>query len=181
MIILLICILIILLPLLYFPKCKHQEGYVDCLIVLGCPTYENGEMSITQKLRVEKAANVIQKYHIPVCILTGGAAHNEYSEARIMANYLKTLVDVKVILEDKSTTTYENMKYCQMLCSRNHYDTIGVLTSKYHSARAYAMSKKFFEDVVMFDADYRFTLKKMFREFLSRYQYIIIETKNLLK
>ena len=178
MIILGLIILILLLPILYFPKCKHKEGYVDCLIVLGCPAYDDGTMSITQKLRVEKAAEAIKKYHIPVCVLTGGAAHNEYTEAKVMGDYLKTLVNVKCILEDKSTTTYENMKYCQELCKKSKYTRIGVLTSKFHSSRAYAMSKKFFDDAVMFDAPYRFTLNKMYREYLSRVQYIYIETKN---
>ena len=178
MILLVLLIIILLLPILFFPRCKHSEGYVDCLIVLGCPTYDDGTMSNSQKMRVEKAAQAIKKYHIPVCVLTGGAAHNEFTEAKVMGDYLKTLVDVKCVLEDKSTTTYENMKYCQELCKTENYTRIGVLTSKYHSSRAYAMSKKFFDDVIMFDAPYRFTLKKIFREYLSRYQYIYIEIKN---
>lgn len=182
MIILLILILFLLfLPILFFPKCKHKEGYVDCLIVLGCPTYDNGSMSITQKLRVEKAAQSIKEHHIPVCILTGGAAHNEYTEAQVMGDYLKTLIDIEPILEDKSTTTYENMKNCVELCKIYNYQKVGVLTSAYHSSRAYAMSKKFFDDVVMFNAPYRFTFKKLIREYLSRYLYIYIELKMKLK
>ena len=181
MIIALIFILFFLfLPILFFPKCKHKEGYVDCLIVLGCPTYVNGTMSTTQKMRVEKAAQCIKQYHIPVCILTGGAAHNKYTEAQVMGNYLKTLIDIEPILEDKSTTTYENMKNCVELCKKYNYQKVGVLTSSFHSSRAYAMSKKFFDDVVMFDAPYRFTLKKLIREYTSRYLYIYIEIKNAL-
>lgn len=173
--------ILLFIPILFFPKCKQKEGHVDCLIVLGCPTYADGTMSLTQKLRVEKAAQSIQQYHIPVCICTGGAAHNKYTEAQVMANYLKTLVDVEVVLEDKSTTTYENMKYCQELCKTRNYKKIGVLTSAYHSNRAYAMSKKFFDDIVIFDAPYHFTFKKFVREFLSRYQYLYIELRNYLK
>ncbi len=174
-------LLFLFLPFLCFPNCSNPEGYVDVLIVLGCPTYANGQMSLTQKMRVEKAAKVIQKYHIPVCIMTGGKAHNEYSEAHVMAQYLKTLIDIDPLLEDKSTTTYENMKYCQKLCQEHHYQKIGILTSGYHTNRAYAMSKKFFDDVTMFSAPYRFTIKKMIREYLSRFQYIYIEIKNWLK
>lgn len=181
MIILIIVLLIfLLLPIIFFPKCKHSEQHVDCLIILGCPAYDDGTMSITQKLRVEKAAQVIQKHQIKTCILTGGAAHNEYTEAKIMADYLKTLVNVEMVLEDKSTTTYENMKNTQLLCQQKNYTKIGVLTSSFHSARAYAMSKKFFDDVIMFDAPYRFTIKKIIREALSRYQYIYIELKKFI-
>lgn len=179
--IILIFLILLLIPYLFFPKCKHPEGYVDCLIVLGCPTYEDGSMSLTQKMRVEKAAECIKKYHIPTCILTGGAAHNKYTEAQVMGDYLKTLVNIEPILEDKSTTTYENMKNCVELCKKNNYQKVGVLTSAYHSSRAYAMSKKFFDDVVMFDAPYRFTLKKFIREYLSRYLYIYIEIRNNAK
>lgn len=181
MIILFILLVILFIPILFFPSCKQPEQKVDCLLVLGCPTYQNGEMSITQKYRVEKAANVIQKYNIPVCIIAGGKAHNDFSEAEVMANYLKTLIDIEPILEDKSTTTFENMKFTKILCEQNHYKKIGILTSGYHASRAFAMSKKFFDDVVMFKAPYRFTIKKMIREFLSRYQYIYIEIKYKIK
>lgn len=181
MIIIILVLFLLLLPILFFPKCKHSEQNVDCLIVLGCPAYGDGTMSITQKLRVEKAAESILKHKIKVCILTGGAAHNEYTEAKIMADYLKTLVDCKLILEDKSRTTYENMKNCQTLCKENKFTKIGVLTSSFHSDRAYAMSKKFFDDVIMFNAPYRFTIKKIIREYISRMQYITIEIKNKLK
>lgn len=177
----LLIFIFLLIPILFFPKCKHSEQNVDCLIVLGCPAYDDGTMSSTQKMRVEKAAESILKHDIKVCILTGGAAHNEYTEAKIMGDYLKTLVDCELILEDKSRTTYENMKNCQNLCKENDFTKIGVLTSSFHSDRAYAMSKKFFDDVIMFNAPYRFTIKKLVREYISRIQYISIEIKNLFK
>lgn len=177
MILIILILFFLFLPILFFPKCKHKEGYVDCLIVLGCPTYDNGDMSSTQKMRVEKAAQSIKKYHIPVCILTGGAAHNAHTEAQVMGNYLKTLVNIEPVLEDKSTNTYENMKNCVELCKKYNYQKVGVLTSSFHSSRAYGMSKKFFDDVVMFDAPYRFTFKKLIRETISRYIYIYIELK----
>ena len=89
--ILLILVLFLLLPVICFPSCKRDEGYVDALIVLGCPAYDDGTMSITQKMRVEKAAKAVIQYKIPVCIFTGGKAHNHYSEASIMAEYFTKL------------------------------------------------------------------------------------------
>lgn len=175
--ILMVLLVLLMIPLVAFPKCPHQETKVDVLIVLGCPAYENGEMSITQKLRVEKAAQVLKQHHITSCILTGGKAHNEYSEAQMMAQYLLSLVDVHVFLEDESTTTFENMKYCQKICEDHQFKKIGVLTSGFHLNRAYAMSLKFFDDVVMFKAPYRFTFKKIFREIFARYVYLYYEIK----
>lgn len=177
----LLIIIFLLLPILCFPKCPHPEKYVDALIVLGCPAYDDGSMSITQKMRVEKAAEAVMKYKIPLCIFTGGKAHNQYSEAHIMADYFTQLTHQKALIEDQSTTTYENMKYCQKLCEERHLSEIGILTSAYHASRAYAMSHKFFDDVIMFKAPYRFTIKKIFREALSRYQYLYIEIKNHFK
>ncbi|WP_281628228.1 YdcF family protein [Traorella massiliensis] len=179
--ILLILVLFLLLPVICFPSCKRDEGYVDALIVLGCPAYDDGTMSITQKMRVEKAAKAVIQYKIPVCIFTGGKAHNRYSEASIMAEYFTKLTHQKALLEDKSTTTYENMKYTQKLCQEHQFKKIGILTSGYHVNRAYAMSRKFFDDVIMFHAPYRFTIKKMLREYVSRYQYLYIEIRNYLK
>ncbi len=67
------------------------------------------------------------------------------------------------------------------ICQEHHFKKIGILTSGYHVNRAYAMSRKFFDDIIMFHAPYRFTLKKMLREYISRYQYLYIEIKNYLK
>lgn len=177
----LILVIFLFLPIICFPSCKHEEGYVDCLIVLGCPAYDDGKMSITQEMRVEQAAKVVIRYKIPVCIFTGGKAHNHYSEAQIMGEYFTKLTHQKVLLEDQSTTTYENMKYARKICQEHHFKKIGILTSGYHVNRAYAMSRKFFDDIIMFHAPYRFTLKKMLREYISRYQYLYIEIKNHLK
>ena len=179
--ILLILALSLLLPIICYTSCKHDERYVDALIVLGCPAYDDGTMSVTQKMRVEKAAKAVIQYKIPVCIFTGGKAHNHYSEASIMAEYFTKLTHQKALLEDKSTTTYENMKYTQKLCQEHQFKKIGILTSGYHVNRAYAMSRKFFDDVIMFHAPYRFTIKNILREYISRYQYLSIEIRNYLK
>lgn len=181
LILIIIAIIILLLPVVCFKKCPLPEQNVDVLIVLGCPAYPDGSMSETQKMRVEKAAEAIQTYQIQWCILTGGKAHNEYSEAHVMANYLRTLTDVNLILEDKSTTTYENMKNCALFCQQHSFRKIGILTSGYHANRAYAMSRKFFRDIVIFKAPYRFTLKKIVREYISRGQYLFIEMKHHIK
>ncbi len=65
----LILVIFLFLPIICFPSCKHEEGYVDCLIVLGCPAYDDGKMSITQKMRVEQAAKVVIRYKDPCMYL----------------------------------------------------------------------------------------------------------------
>lgn len=178
LILLILIILFLIFPFLIFPSCPNKEQKVDVLIVLGCPCEDNGNLSPTQMKRIKKAAQTIQKYKISHCITTGGSAHNRYNESIVMGKELLKQCQVELIYEDQSKTTYENMLFCKQICKQYHFQSIGIVTSRLHTTRAYAMSKKFFDDVVMFKAADTYWPKKLIREFLSRYQYIAIEIKN---
>lgn len=181
MVILFFFILFLLLPFLLFPTCHQKEQPVDVLIVLGCPTEDDGTLSPTQIKRITKASEAIQNFNIQTCITTGGSAHNDFNESKVMGQELLKLCEVHLIYEDQSKTTYENMLFCKQICEEQHFKKIGIVTSRLHATRAYAMSKKFFDDVVMFKAADTYWPKKLFRECLSRYQYFYIEIKNKLK
>lgn len=175
-----IFLIIIIIPIVVFPSCPQSEQQVDVLLILGCPTHADGTLRKTMISRLEKAIDV---YHMGYCktmILCGGKAHNEYSEAESMENYLKDKIDVELIKEENSTTTYENFLYAKMIIDQGKYQKIGILTSSSHASRAYALSKKFFHDIVMFKAKEKFSIKKLLREGISRYQYIYIELKKII-
>lgn len=174
----LIFLILLVLPFLLFPSCPNHEQHVDVLIVLGCPTEDDGTLTPTQKKRIKKAVFAIQKYKIQTCITTGGSAHNAFNESKVMGKELLKSCDVHLIYEDQSKTTYENMLFCKQICEQHQFKTIGIVTSRLHATRAYAMSKKFFDDIVMFKAADTYWPKKLFRECLSRYQYLYIEIKN---
>lgn len=174
-------LLIILLPFFAFRRCKKQAEKVDACLILGCPTREDGSLRQTMIDRLNCALAMSNQVKIPVFILCGGKAHNEYCEAEAMKQYLQDKTSIPLILEDNSTTTYENFKYAQIICHQQHYHKIGIVTSKSHAPRAYALAQKFFDDIVMFEANETMSGKKFIQEYFARWTYLIIEFKNLFK
>ncbi len=108
-------------------------------------------------------------------VITGGAVKNKWPEAQTMAAYIRTRCPIPVVIEDKSRTTWENLK--------NTREIIGdvpvlLLTSSLHAPRAQAMARHFFSDVAV--QTYRENrLKHVLRELVSRKIYIVMELKKL--
>lgn len=178
---LLLIVLILLIPFFAFKRCRTQREEIDACLILGCPTHEDGSLRRTMIDRLNHALSISQTVSIQAFILCGGKAHNEYSEAQAMADYLKDKTNIPLILEENSTTTYENLKYASLICQKNDFHRIGIVTSSSHAPRSYALAKKFFDDISMYEADETMSCKKWVTEYVSRWTYLIIEAKNKLK
>ena len=119
----------------------HTEGpdNLDYLIVLGAQVYKNGPSPVL-KFRLDKAYEYLSANPETRCIVTGGQGSNEpFTEASCMADYLvKRGIDSgRIILEDKSTTTAQNLTNSMKLISAdNTTNTIGILTNDFHMFRA---------------------------------------------
>lgn len=153
----------------------HIEGpdNLDYLIVLGAQVYKNGPSPVL-KFRLDKAYEYLSANPDTRCIVTGGQGANEpFTEASCMADYLvKRGIDSgRIILEDKSTTTAQNLTNSMKLISAdtiNHTpdthasdttnfnptdsnitssassgttNTIGILTNDFHMFRALQIAK----------------------------------------
>ena len=111
---------------------------LDYLIVLGAQVYKNEYLSANPETR---------------CIVTGGQGSNEpFTEASCMADYLvKRGIDSgRIILEDKSTTTAQNLTNSMKLISAdtinhaldsNTTNTVGILTNDFHMFRAMQIAR----------------------------------------
>ena len=96
-------------------KVMHDKKYV---IVLGCSVREDGLPGGVLRKRIEAAIKFAheQKHDtgkVPVLIFSGGKGDDEpISEAESMQKYAASQkYEGKIILENKSTTTYENFKF----------------------------------------------------------------------
>ena len=82
----------------------------------------------------------------PILIPSGGQGSDEkIPEARAMADYMKDkgIPEEKIILEDKSTTTYENLVNSKKIIDERDGDKYTALvTSNYHVYRALRHAKK---------------------------------------
>lgn len=115
---------------------------MDYIIVLGAQVRENGP-SVALRYRLDAATDYLKQNSETLCIVSGGQGANEpFSEAEGMANYLieNGIEESRIILEDKSTSTVENLKYSKILMEVP-YDSVGIVTNNFHMFRATRIAK----------------------------------------
>ena len=124
---------------------KHVPKYdKDYIIILGCMIRKDGTLAPLLRSRVDKALEFARtqkektKKDI-IFIPSGGQGADEViSEAEAMKNYLleQGIKKDKIIAEDKSTNTYENMKYSYALIKDKKNSKICFATNSYHVYRS---------------------------------------------
>lgn len=102
----------------------HEKGEagLDYIIVLGAQVRESGPSAVL-KYRLDEAVEYLEDNQETICIVSGGQGANEpYSEAEGMAQYLKEQgIDAsRILLEDKSLNTEQNMEYSKALIKMGH-------------------------------------------------------------
>ena len=116
--ILLLAILFVFVEILIISRftVTTDEG-ADYVIVAGAQV--NGvHPSVVLQYRLDAAADYLLKYPDVICVVTGGQGYNEVvTEASVMADYLeaKGVQRERIILEDRSTNTAENMRFARRL------------------------------------------------------------------
>ena len=113
----------------------------EILIVLGT-TVNGTEPSPMLKQRLDAAAEYLNTYPDAICIVTGGKGDAEnLSEAQCMFNYLTAagIDDARITMEDRATTTVENLQNVRQLLDTNEVD---ILSSDFHLYRAGLIAKE---------------------------------------
>jgi len=111
-----------------------DAGYV---LVLGARVKENGP-SVLLNYRIEKAAEYLEANENAVAILCGGQGSNEpMSEAQAMHDALvaRGIDEARLIMEDKSTSTEENIEFAKAFIDDPEAEVV-VTTTGYHIYRA---------------------------------------------
>ena len=115
------------------------------VIILGCRVKESGPSLMLDK-RIEAAYGYLSENPEVICIASGGKGDDEpMSEAECIRQGLirRGISPDRIISEDKSTNTYENIRNSLALL-----DSIGaerravIVTSEFHQLRASMISKK---------------------------------------
>lgn len=135
---------LILTGLMIYAKEKSPKK-TDAVIVLGCKV--NGEEpSKMLKRRLDAAKIFLSENDDVICIVSGGKGDDEkISEAQAMKNYLveKGIDASRIIMEDKSVNTYENLENsCKILEKMGIGKNIAIVTDGFHQYRAGYIAKK---------------------------------------
>lgn len=122
----------------------HAKGEknLDYIIVLGAQVKENGP-SVVLKYRLDAAIDYLNENPDTICIVSGGQGHNETrSEAEGMHEYLiaNEIEKERILLEDQSSNTVENIKYSKLLLEKT-YNGVGIVTNNFHTFRAVQLAK----------------------------------------
>lgn len=121
---------------------KKAEYNKDYMIILGCKIKKDGSLTPLLKGRADRALK-FRKEQLEqtgkdlIFITSGGKGKDEIiSEAEAIKKYLITqgINEKNIIVENKSTNTYENIKYSTKLIKGKA--NIGFSTTNYHVLRA---------------------------------------------
>ena len=131
-------LLAVLLIYKTIPLENTSQSHFDSIIVLGYPANRDGTPSPIQRERVGEAVREYRAGIAPHMIMTGGPAHNKYTEAEVMAAFAESLgVPSTVILEEKQAqNTIQNAYYSMQVLNAQGWKSAEIVSSGSHLARA---------------------------------------------
>lgn len=147
------------------------EPNLDYLIVLGAQVKEKGPSAVL-KFRLDTAYDYLVENENTRCIVSGGQGANEpYSEAQGMYDYLvgKGIDKERIIMEDKSTDTSENIAFSSVFLDVEN-DHVGIVTNNFHVFRGVHLAKhQGIQNVcgIAAPSNVYFQLNNMVREFFG--------------
>lgn len=118
---------------------KPEGGYT-AMIVLGCQVKPEGPSALL-KDRLDTALDFWNGHSVEIIVVSGGQGPDEpVSEARCMYDYLTAngVPGERILLEDQSHNTVQNLRYTMALLNEAGYDTAGdmaVVSNGFHLAR----------------------------------------------
>lgn len=129
-----------LIPALFIRVPMNSVGNktFDVIVALGYPALDNGNPSPMLKQRTIEAIKLFKEHRAEYLIFTGGAAHNSYVEANVMAELAHSMgvPPDKIILETKARNTCQNaLNAVEIMQQRNWHSAI-IVTSPNHLKRA---------------------------------------------
>lgn len=121
----------------------HASGRdgLDTIIVLGAQVHRSGPSRVL-RYRLDKAVEYLNENPDTICILSGGQGSNEpFAEAEGMATYMQEhgIPVQRLILEDQSETTEENLKNSSAYLE--DHASVGIVTNDFHVFRALQIAK----------------------------------------
>lgn len=151
----------------------HDKGRenLDYIIVLGAQMKPAGPSAVL-KFRLDAAYDYLTENENTLCILSGGQGSNEpCSEAEGMYRYLieRGIAPERLIMEDRSTDTSENIAYSMELIGNTDV-SVGIVTNNFHVFRGVRLARTAgFEDVcgIAARSNIYFQLNNMVREFFG--------------
>ena len=119
------------------PKSNTAQTHFDTIIVLGSPANPDGMPSDEQWARVTEGVLEFKKGRAGHIIMTGGAAHNHWVEAQVMAALAvrEGVPKEDVIVEGQAINTIQNIWYSAQIMQGKGWTSAEVVSSHSHLPR----------------------------------------------
>ncbi len=137
-------IIIILEGLIIYSSRNNFSPDADYIIVLGAKLHGK-RPSKSLLYRMNTALAYMKKYPNMKLIASGGQGFDEsIPEAVAIKNYFieNGIKADRILLEDKSKNTFENMKFSRKLIKKNGLIKINVVTNRYHILRSKLLAER---------------------------------------
>lgn len=119
------------------------DGRFDVVLVLG-KTLKNGQVDEDYRLRLDRAAALLQSNSDVRLILLGGQTDPAWvSEARAGSDYLQQqgVPAQSILLEEASRHTLENLRHARDMIENEGSNRVGLVTNRYHLARSQIIAR----------------------------------------
>lgn len=116
----------------------NRARKADALVILGAQVRPDGKAGYGLQSRTLHALRLYKKGCAPHIICTGGVSDNPPAEAVVAAQVLLAhgVPRSAIVLEDKSTSTWENAVNAARICRRHGWKSVVVVSDPFHLWRA---------------------------------------------
>jgi len=120
------------------PASNTALNRFDAIIVLGNPADADGNPTPVQLARVTEAVHEYERGVAPRVIMSGGPAHNQFIEARVMARTAQAqgIPESAIFVEGESRDTIQNVCNSLHIMKAHGWRSAEVVSSAAHLPRA---------------------------------------------
>ena len=136
---------------------------VDCILVLGCGVYENGQPSAMLADRLKRSIALYDAGAAPKLLMSGDHGQDNYDEVNVMKQYAVNagVPSSDVFMDHAGFSTYESIYRVRDIFQAKK---IIIVTQKYHLHRALHIAKALGLEAYGVDADYRSYAGQTYRD-----------------
>lgn len=120
------------------PQGNTQETHFDAIVVLGDPADKYGNPTPTELARVSEAVREYERGVAEHLIFSGGAVHNQYVEAEVMARTAEAqgIPASAIVLEPRARSTMENACFAVKAMKARRWASAEVISNGWQLGRA---------------------------------------------
>jgi uncharacterized SAM-binding protein YcdF (DUF218 family) len=122
----------------FAPVSNTNLSRFDAIIVLGIPADRDGNPTPALLALVTEGVHEYERGVAPHLILTGGAAHNRFVEAHVMARVAQAqgIPETAIFIEPEAKDTIQNACYAVRIMQAHGWRSAEVVSSARHLPRA---------------------------------------------